>query len=212
MHCHCHCHQPFTLYFLRSLLQHRTCLHSICRNTGYNLNDPHSQHAGNCHLPDNTSYTCSPIQVGFAVYKVAWQRFFSEYFGFPPVSFHQCFFFLLLFSYNPLCVLVFCTSPYHAFLSLTRYVQFLPFNFFKSFNTSSSNLFFGFPLNLIPMGFHSVIFPTGFFSSILCSYVFMYTFSSHQLLQCIIISNSLSFFSFTEPYILLNICVSNTSK
>ena len=34
-----------------------------------------------------------------------------------------------------------CTNPYHAFLSLTRYIQFLTFNLFKSFNTTSLHPF-----------------------------------------------------------------------
>jgi uncharacterized membrane protein len=99
---------------------------------------------------------------------------------------HFCFFFLCSHC-KPLWVSVFCTSSHQAFLSLMRYVQFLTFNFFKSFSTSSFHLFFGRPLDLIPMGFHSVIFLAFFFHPVkmsplcypLCSYVFNYILSSY---------------------------------
>jgi hypothetical protein len=46
------------------------------------------------------------------------------------------------------------------FCLLTRCVQFFTFNFFKSFSISLFHTFFGRPLDIIPMGFRSIIVST----------------------------------------------------
>ena len=72
---------------------------------------------------------------------------------------------LLLLTLQPYMGFIFCTRLFQAFVSLTNWLQIFSFNFFQSYITSSLHLFFGCPLVLIPMRFHSVIFLTSFISS-----------------------------------------------
>jgi hypothetical protein len=65
---------------------------------------------------------------------------------------------LLLLTLQRFVCFDLCTSSHQAVLSLTRYVQCYTFNVFKSFGTSTLHLFFGRPLDLIPMGYYSIIF------------------------------------------------------
>jgi hypothetical protein len=74
--------------------------------------------------------------------------------------------FLLLLTLWPLWVMVFCTTPYRAFLSLTRYV--LGSSLLTILDNWTPHLpiyFFGRPMDLIPMSIHSSLFV--FFSILL---------------------------------------------
>jgi hypothetical protein len=94
------------------------------------------------------------------------------------------------------------------------------FNFSQSFCILSFHFFFGRPLDLFPMGFHSVIFLTVFVFSIqlrfphhfvLCALMYLTvssplsSFSSSSLFLILLPSSGS-----TVPYILHTICLSNT--
>jgi len=88
---------------------------------------------------------------------------------------------LLLLTLQPYLGFVFCTGLSQDFVSLMSWLQFHSFSFFKSNITTSLHLFFGRPLVLTPIGFHSAIFLTSFISSfmlrcphhfILCAFVY----------------------------------------
>jgi hypothetical protein len=94
----------------------------------------------------------------------------------PPLPPHHHHILLLRFyfwQYYPTSILVFCTRLFQAFLYLTSWLQFFSFSFFKSFITSSLHLFFGRPLDLIPLQFNQ-------WKSKLINYVLSQELRSHK--------------------------------
>ena len=73
---------------------------------------------------------------------------------------------LLLLTLQPYMGFGLLPQVFQPFISLTSWIQFLSFSFFRSFIASSLHLLCGRPLVLIPVGFQSVIL-TSFRSSIL---------------------------------------------
>ena len=65
------------------------------------------------------------------------------------------FFFFLYYRYNPLWVLAFSAIFFHSVLSLLSFLHPLIPIVWISSSTSSTHLFLGLPLILLPIGFHS---------------------------------------------------------
>ena len=81
-------------------------------------------------------------------------------------SSHERFFFFFHRRYNPLCVLAFSVILLHSVLSLLSFLHPLIPNVWISSSISSTHLFLGLPLILLPVGFHSNIVLGILFSSI----------------------------------------------
>src|SRR5215510_6503210 len=79
--------------------------------------------------------------------------------GFPNKKMHFCslgfFFFFFDWRHNPLWVLAFSVILFHYVLSLLNFLQpLIPIDWISS-SISSTHLFLGLPLILLPVGFHS---------------------------------------------------------
>jgi hypothetical protein len=126
----------------------------------------------------------------------------------------------LLLTFQPYLGFVFCTRLSQDFVSLMRWLQFHSFRFFKSYITASLHLFFGRPLVLTPVGFHSAIFLTNFISSfmlrcphnfILCAFVY-WTLSALFICSYLVLLILHPSLHWIDPNIFLNICLSKTNK
>ena len=133
-------------------------------------------------------------------------------------------FFLFFFHwhYSPLWALACPTTSFHFFLSATNSLHLLTPSTWRSPSTSSSHLFLGLPLLLVPSSSWVKIFLDNVSSSSLSRWpnqVILCPFIHFTIFSPLLISSSSQFvrlfhspFSYLGPYILLNIFLSKISK
>ena len=129
---------------------------------------------------------------------------------------------LLPLHYSPLRALACRTMSFHFFLSVTNFLHLLTPTTWRSLSTSSFHHFLGLPLLLVPSSSWVKIFLGILSSSILCrlpNQLILCPFIHSTIYSPLLISSSFRFvrlfhspFSYSGPYILLNIFLSKISR